>query len=553
MAIKTLDLYLKQPNNVYGNYYYIHLHKQNIGRMAGGSPKTDADMVKIFSSYKRSSAKALKKQYTGYLIGSMIDLTPGGAKVIEEALDVSNNSSDRILQRLHDALKTGFESQFDNRAIIAAMQKQQELIWSPKKNPGLVELDKLFQSNGRKGDKIQGFAVLDKILQVLEETCKLLNSDSGNMLAVILSEQRQNGYNATKELGRHLEAALNQFIKDNKEGAFLSKDLEEGIKIATEINNFSTALKNNKTSSSEGKLLSTRSLQSILQNSVFPMISELFVNQLQEAAINIPSSEMAKFIANSIKMSGADTSFIQYTAPDGTIVPGQYLRNYGLTEGKEQKSFGKADSLVDVLLEGESITGKYHGTIKLSVGISTKAYASNKIGTKLNQSFDNYSLGKGLNLGQAFSLIPNLSTYHRYLGYNLISHDTSEDPNTAHSLIALQDVLLTRGLAYLASGRGISDSAQLLFLNGNIMSMWDIIKYAMDNNIGASGSLLKTSSTTGIYMTLEKRKDIIQYASSLAWSQRLINTNNAINSAVIKLEIVPKKILDYMVINKRKT
>lgn len=546
MDMRAFDLYLKQPNDVYGNYYYIHLHKQNIGRMAGGSPKTDGDLVKIFSSYKKSSAKALKKQYTGYLIGSMVGLTPGGAKVIEEALDVNNNSSDKIMRRLHDALKHGFESQFDNKAIIAAMQKQQELVWSPKKNPGLVELDKIFQSNGRKGDRVQGFAFLDKILQVLEETCRLLNSDSGNMLAVILSDQRNSGYRTTKELGRHLEAALNQFIQDNKEGAFSSKDLEEGIKIATEINNLSTALKNNQTSSSDGKMLSARSLQSILQNSVFPMISELFVNQLQEAAIDIPTSEMAKFIASSAKISGADTSYIQYTAPDGTIVPGQYLKNYGANEGKEQKSFGKADSLVDVLLEGESITGKYHGSIKLNVGISTKAYASNKIGTKLNKSFDNYSLGKGLNLGQAFSLIPNLSTYHRYLGYNIISHDTSENPNTTQSLIALQDVLLTRGLAYLASGRGISDSAQLLFLNGNIMSMWDIIKYAMDNNIGASGSLLKSSSTTGIYMTLEKRKEIIQCANNLVWSQRLIGTNNAINSAVIKLEIVPKKILDYM-------
>ena len=546
MSVKTFDLYLKQPNDVYGNYYYIHLHKQNIGRMAGGAPKTDADMVRIFSSYKQSSAKALKKQYTGYLIGSMVGLTPGGAKVIEEALDTDNNSSDKILQRLHDALKSGFESQFDNKAIIAAMQKQKSLVWSPKKNPGLLELDKLFQTNGRKGDKTQGFAVLDQILQVLEETCKLLNTNSGNMLAVILSEQRKSGYRTTKELGRHLEAALNQFIKDNKTGSFTKKDLDEGIEIATRINNLSTALKNNQTSSSEGKPLSYRSLQSILQNSVFPMISELFVNQLQEAAINIPSSEMAKFIAESARMSGADTSYIQYTAPDGTIMSGQYLKNYGANEGKEQKSFGKADSLVDVLLSGESITGKYHGTIKLSVGISTKAYASNRIGTKLNQNFDNYSLGKGLNLGQAFSLIPNLSTYHRYLGYNLISHDTSESPNTTYSLIALQDVLLTRGLAYLASGRGISDSAQLLFLNGNIMSMWDVIQYAMNNNIGASGSLLKTSSSTGIYMTLENRKNIIQCANNLAWSQRLINTNNAINSAVMKLEIVPKKILDYV-------
>ena len=160
----------------------------------------------------------------------------------------------------------------------------------------------------------------------------------------------------------------------------------------------------------------------------------------------------------------------------------------------------------------------------------------------LDKYYDEYSLGRGLNLGQAFNLVPWASTYDRYLGYNTIARDQSQLPK---ALVALQDILLTRGIVYLASGRGVSDSAQLLFLNGKIMSMWDIIQYAMYNDIGVSSG--SSSSKNGIYMSLGKqRSKIINSAKSSNWHIRIVDTNDAINSAVMKLEIVPKKIIDYV-------
>lgn len=551
--MKSLELYLKQPNEVYGNYYYIHLHKQNIGRMAGGPRQTDASIASIFGSYKRATAKALKNQYIGYVKGSINQannqpIKPGVQAILDETLNVNNNSVDQILTRLHSALQTGFEAQFDNKAVLSAMRKHAGIHWSLKDNIPAQELDKIFQSNGENGDPIQGFKFLDEILKTLEFTCKLLNTNQGSDLAVILSNQINN-YSSTKELGINLQKALNNFIKDNNGAKINKQNLTEGMIAAELLNNFAITLKNNQTKSGQknNTLLSVRALQSLFQNNIFPGLLELYVDKIQDAAYSIPTIEMAKFLGQSARPSGTDKSYIQFSTPEGKVIDGQYLKNIGIKEGKETKDFGKADSLVDVLLNGEAITGKYHGSLTMSVGISAKNYVTNSIGKPLDKYYDKYSLGKGLNLGQAFSLIPNFSTYNRYLGYNIIARGEKQFPK---ALIALQDILLTRGLAYLASGRGVEDSAQLLFLNGNIMSMWDVVQYAMENNIGKSGSLLpkRVSQDTdnGLYMHIATRPDILKFARMKDWYNRLVNTNDAINSAVIQLELIPKKIIDYM-------
>ena len=533
---------------VYGNNYYIHHDINNIGRMHGGKPLNDTTLSQIFYRFKNTSAKALKNQYKNYVLGSINGLSPGMYKTLEEALD-SENSSDKILTRLHTILQQSFEAQFNNENLLNAMNKQASINWSLATNSQANELDKIFRTNNKDGNSLEGFKFLDEILQVLQQTCELLGTKQGTQLSIILANQRKSNYSTTRELGKNLNQALDNFIEKNREGSLTSQDIKEGIIAANLINNVAKTLAKNQTKSGkkEHKWLSVRGLQSLFQNNVFPGLSELFVNQVETAGIG----EIYKTIGASIqsaKISATDRSYIQAYTPDGRIMENEYLKNIGVNEGKESKDFGKADSLLNVSLNAEKISGKAQGKINISVGISTKAYVSNTIGGSLDQNYESYSLGKGLNLGQAIALIPNFSTYYRYLGYNVISREEKRLPK---SLVALQDVLLTRGMAYLAAGRGPKDSAQLLFLNGNIMSMWDVIQYAMYNNIGKSSWFLtkagtNNSNNNGIFMHIAKRPEIIKDALSPGWRTRIVKTNNDINTAVIQLEIIPKKILGYI-------
>ena len=123
----------------------------------------------------------------------------------------------------------------------------------------------------------------------------------------------------------------------------------------------------------------------------------------------------------------------------------------------------------------------------------------------------------------------------------------------SNALVALQDIILTRSIVYLASGRGAEDFSQLLLLNGKVMSMWDIIQYAIGNDIGKSSSMLpnlnkgntQNNNNNGAYMSIPSRPDILKYGSDKQWVTRIVETNKAIDKAVINLHIVPKKILDY--------
>lgn len=524
---------------VYGGNYYIHKHIENIGRMNNQSPLTDSQIANIYNQYKQDSAIATKKQYIDYVKRSIkSELKPGMKKVLNNALDPENNG-DKVLDRLHSVLMQSFEKQFNNQNILAAMNKQASLDWSMS-NQNAKSLHELFQSNGTSGDALQGFKFLDEILEALTETCKLLKTKQGNQLAVILASQQSN-YSSTRELGTNLRIALENFTRQYNGVEITESDIKEGLYAAKLINNFAKTLEKNQTKSGEkdNKMLSIRALQGIFQNDVFPKISELFVNHVKTAGVRNIYDTIGAAI-QSAQQSADDKSYIQAYTPTGEIIDGQVLKNVGLTEGSEREDAGKSDSLLNVKVNLEKITGKAHGSITMSVGISTKAYLDNSIGDPLMSvpGKEVYSLGKGLNLGQAFSLIPHLSQYDRYLGYNVIARKKADMPA---SNAALQNVLLTRGLAYLAAGRSSEDSAQLLFLNGNIMSMWDVIKYAINNNIGYANS--------GIYWELKNQSNIINLAdpnNNYNFYTRVVKVNSEIEKAVIKLEIVPKRILSYI-------
>ncbi len=551
------ELWKKQPNDVYGHYLYIHRHVGNIGRMGGGDRENNASLIGIFQSYKQQSARAAKKQYVNYVANSMTGIRGGKLtgkeiQVIEEALN-NENTGDKVLSRLHSVLQKSFEEQFDNSKIVSAMQRQSELNWSTKDNEYANVLDKYFQSNGMQGSP---FVMLDNILQALEFTCQQLGSSYSKSLAVILSMQRRSFNNSnifknskTRQLGENLNKALDTFEKNNNKGTLSKKELEEGETLLNLIRNLATTLEKNqtKTGEREGKFLSLRALQSLFQQNVFPGLSELFVNDSFLMAKNSLYEEIGATM-NSIKQSGTDSSYMQAYDAEGNIIKNQYLKNVGVKEGTETKDYGKADQLVDTSVQLSRFIGKSRGQVKMSVGISQKAYVSKTIGQPLDKNYETFSLGKGLNLGQAFSLIPGLTLRHKYLGYNTIARDAKKS-RLKGAISALQDVLLTRGITYLASGRGPGDSAQLLFINGNVMSMWDVIQYVMYNNVGASGSMLgkniSDDTHNGVYMHLADRKEIIRYAKDEEWRIRIENTNNAIESAVMQLEIIPKKIIDY--------
>ena len=524
-------LYNQSPA-IYGDYLYIHRHIKTIGRMSGQSAKSGTEMAKIFESYKSQIGRASKNQYV-QLTGKSIGLEPKTNNLIKNVLNVNNNNIDKIMNNIHAALKESYEKQFDADQISSLLNLNKSLDWSKANQENLTKLNNSLQDQSN----MEGFKFLDEILTVMAEACNLIKSEQGSSLAAALIQQVGN-YKDTRSLGATLGQAMTSFINNNEGKVLTNEKINQGVAVAKTIQSLAERLETGKTA--KGKDLSFQSIQGALQKNFFPTISEVLATQISATAKNA----VAHFIASEAKISGTEKSLLQVSDEKGNILKDQYF----FESEAQSKAYGKADGLFNVSVETESVFGNLNGEIKMTVGISSKAYATNKIGGKLDDVYETFSLGKGFSLGLAFKTM-GLSLYDKYLGYNVLA---KEGGSLKDALIALQDIILTRSVVYLAAGRGSTDFSQLLLLNGKVMSMWDIIQYAIGNDIGKSSSMLPNLNTSdsinndnGVYMSIGSRPDILKYGKSKDWATRIVKTNQAIDRAIINLHIVPKKIIEY--------
>ena len=158
-----------------------------------------------------------------------------------------------------------------------------------------------------------------------------------------------------------------------------------------------------------------------------------------------------------------------------------------------------------------------------------------------------------MNVAAGIDLLFGGDVYKKYLSYNILSRNQSDFPQ---ALLSLQDALLTRNIVYLAAGRGKRDFSQLLLINGEVMSMWDIIKYVLNHNVGKSASEVvgtkkrrktidKTSEEQGVYLSIPARKSVIELAKNKNWSTRIQGVNSKIGIIGMQTHIIPGKIIMY--------
>ena len=289
-------------------------------------------------------------------------------------------------------------------------------------------------------------------------------------------------------------------------------------------------------------------MQGRVTQNFFPNLAEILAAQIQDVAV-----KGAIKIHQNARRTGAETSQIQITDTEGNYFNAGFFDDGGKKQDKADNIYENVRLRLDSLRDGEQ------GYIRINIGISSKSYVSQHFGkdTSLADFNDVYSLGGGMTVGNAFRLLLgdiNSNVYVKYLGYNILSHDANDSGETGgfpEGLQALQDVLLTRSIVYMVAGRNKQNIAQFMMINGNLLSVWDIIKYALNNNIGQSSSQISNNPNArpGIYMSIKKRKDVIAYARSRDWVKRIVDTNDAINSSTMKAHIIPKQIINYIETN----
>lgn len=535
----SYQLYSNKPD-FYMGYYYIHKHHKNIGRMDLQKPMSDNQMATLYRNYKYGKdatlSDTLKNQYSELIYSSIRPITDDVTKLeLLNSIFNPENTSEAILNKLHKELQKGFEDQFTPNKIIQMLNIEKSTNWTiskNNKNADAVALMKML-NQGDMSEAKAGFRFLNQILQGMSEAVKLLNSPEGDKLGTILATGATRKFYDINKLGSYLRTNLVEFIKQNNGNTISAQD---AVKAANLLLTVASSLESGLTS--KGKKLTLGSLQGLVQKSFYSMLAEIFITNMQEAAENATVKYIVQAISDINNNAGQEEVQLEFTDPEG------HYSSHDPLNGGEKKQ-GKADAKFEnVQVSLETFTGEDNGYFTMSVGISNKAYITNHIGVGSLKKFTVYSLGGGMTIGNALTLLFGGTGHIRekYLAYNILAQGEDKLPR---SLKALQDTLLTRSIIYLAGARGKTDFAQFMLLNGELLSVWDIVKFALGNDIGLSSSQQKKSNQSGIYLSIPNRKIFMKYAQSRFWARRVIKTNISIASAAMKAHIVPKQIIEY--------
>ena len=502
------DLY-KRPYTYFGSYY-IHLHAHNIGKLNGG---TFNDIYTSFEGYKENNTtKALMKQYA-YLTNQMI--TNNTDSNIKQLLDydLDPERGNRVLNSLDQVIKEGLQEVTNTKNINKILANSSNKSISTWSATTINDMKKLGQQ-------------LNEMLAILQESFELFRKEGKSVLITLAEEKSMGDY------ANSLEDAIRRLKNKLKKGVF-DLDKDQINHTLNKMESIITALRSGKTS--KGEDLTYNALKHSFNQYVFS-------TGLGEA-IAFKSEDLAKSTIlqglENMDLTGGSTTKIQLFDADGKPTSSR--------EGV--KAYGKADIQFPYisLSFADEVTGE-SGNIVMSIGISNKLYKTVKFSADNETRDGEFSVGGGLTLDQALRQSFN-SQRLLYLAYNIFGWNN--DSQVSNAVINLQDIIFTRSILNIFSSRGISDFAGYLLLNGKIVSVLEVINYALQHNIGVSHSKQAElgDNATAISFSLGSSKQhnaIIAFQKHLKdWSPRERSSSvvDAIKSSSLHGYIRPAKLI----------
>ena len=169
----------------------------------------------------------------------------------------------------------------------------------------------------------------------------------------------------------------------------------------------------------------------------------------------------------------------------------------------------------------------------MTVGLSNKQYRTNHFRNLYRKysfrSFE-YSSGSGGTFKEAIDAIFNSNIYNKYLAYNIMAPRSKRTKETQ----ALQDLILTRQIVKLFSSRGgQEDFSQWMLVNGEIISIWQII-LSTEKFVGLSYSHMTQTNDQAVSLSLPGAKSIEEDLVKIEAKERVPIINKKLNEMTIK-------------------
>ena len=463
------------------SYYYIHAHAKNIGKLINSNG--NQELYKAFNKKKKQIVGEATKTHYKNLFISNIKINENTPKYLDEVLDP--NCNEKIISNIDKVLKEELQKNVNTEVIQKALE-------NTSKNKIRGGKEKIKNDLRRTCEEINKF---------IENLLDMLRCFNQNQEEIMLSLKLQyNDKKSIKDYGQYLSKKIKELEQLLTKNSFKIHSAQiRSVKFS--LNRIAQMLDQYEGKTTEGKDYTFDSLKTLLDNnSLSTDIMETFFLFAGDIAKNAP----LYYSTNEVKQAGAEPVQIQVTDANG-----DFVEDNGQDVYMDTKAFGKTDvkvGNVNLSLEG-ILENNQQGHIKLDIGISSKFYQSKNFNINDLRANDEFSVGGGLTLEQLLNMTFSKNS-ELYLAYNTLAWNN--DSRISQALINLQDIIFTRSIINLFASRGgRSDFAGYMVINGVIVSVWDIINYAISHNIGTSHSI--ASNNQAISFSLGEQR---QYLTS---------------------------------------
>ena len=483
---------------------YIHQHQYCIGKAMNGPEMSDASLSRLFASQKETAAIAAKTYYQTLFIDNL-HLSKEEFQLLQEAMEVDAVGLIGVIE------KAGKEkmAQMMNRE---SLEKLLVL-----KTDAATASRELFSAKTK--NSLQSF---NDIIGSLIETTKLMESDYGKALGQMLSNLIYKRNIGPQAMGQKLYLSVEDFARKNKISTCNDQHIKKAV---AALKTFSKTLSTMKTTTGED--VTSKNIVNIV-DSLYDPFSEIIAS----IATEVVDGEAKKVIGT---LSGTDTHRVMLTDTAGRM-----------TGFKGEKAAGKTDfSFDNVVLELQHGGGGDNKQVSLKIGISNKLYRAHGFSDGTGNNIPNISFGGGSGgtLQEAIeSIFPNERGRSRYLAYNAFGHWESLDLTTA----ALNDLLLTRQIVRIFATRGGSkDFSQYIFVNGEVVSVLDLLMYVTDptTSLGKSKTKLTKNTNQAAAISIAGRpalKEAIKIRDAMTRTKKV---NEIVNTTTITAYVHVHKLI----------
>lgn len=490
---------LSKLGYIYGGGYYIHLHQKNIGRLKSpgysDSQVSISTIAKDFADQKKNAQQAIQTQYKELFLANVVSQKDYSA--INALLNKDNDNLDKI----NEALKKYFQEGLNSNIIQKLIQKQQNIVWDE------TEMTKALQEGG---ESMKSF---DSLLDNLAKAVKILDKNGKDIALILINAKNTQ---TTVEMGEYLYTALKEAERKIFGTETDPKTKKEVVKEAVTINK--TRLQNAidalikisaklRTGDKSGKIVESKDKKNpitaqFLKDSINRNFFSTVLGESVAAGINnravTTSTVYVKNTLKNIQSTGKDTVHFISSGPSGSYADG--VKDDGAPkQGKADVKFNNVELHLEQLFPNES-----YGTVKLNIGLSNKAYKN--LSLNAEKPTDSLVMGGSIKFNKILSML-TFNDRLKYLTYNVLAWSSDSAPkelkegaeSITPALEAIQDVLFTRATLHIFAARGKTDFANFMFVNGQLISMLDVVKAVINAKNLTTISTMDVTSSKAVY------------------------------------------------------